>query len=405
MIKREGLIRKIRPFIGKPPVKVITGLRRSGKSVFVRQIVESLRAEGVAEERLIYLDLESLENDAIRDYRDLASVVDSRIDGLKGKVYLFVDEIQNVVEWERVVSSWSGDPARFDVYITGSNSMLFSGSLATKLTGRYVEIAVYPLSLSELLEANGAGVSVSQAFADYLRFGGMPGLLAFGDRHEETAWPYLAAIHDAILLKDVVERGKIRNVGLLRSICAYVYDSVGSPISANGISRYLKGQRLSVNVQTVMNYLDVLEAAQLIESVPRLDVLGKRQMEFNRKYYMTDVGLRNVTVGYRPTAVSHLLENLVFLELRRRGWTVFTGEAGGGEIDFVAKKNGERHYYQVTTSVENSDVTAQRELRPLLAVRDAYPKSLLVKDGMCTGSLDGVSVIPLLEFLQREESK
>ncbi|MCQ2393536.1 MAG: ATP-binding protein [Kiritimatiellae bacterium] len=389
--------------MGKPPVKVITGLRRSGKSVFVRQIVAALRDDGVTDNRLIYLDLESLENDTIRNYKDLAATVTTRIAGLKGRVYLFIDEIQNVTEWERVVSSWSGDPERYDVYITGSNSMLFSGALATKLTGRYVEIPVYPLSMSELLLANESELSEIQVFADYLQFGGMPGLLAFGERKEETALPYLSAIHDAILLKDVVERGKIRNVGLLRSICAYVYDSVGSPISANGISKYLKGQRLSVNVQTVMNYLDVLEAAQLVESVPRFDVRGKRQMEYNRKYYVTDIGLRNVTVGFRPTAVSHLLENVVFLELRRRGWRVCTGEAGGGEIDFVAEKNGARHYFQVTTSVENSEATAERELHPLLSVKDAYPKTLLVKDSLCAGNIDGVSVVPLMTFLRGGE--
>ena len=388
--------------MGKPPVKVITGLRRSGKSVFVRQIVAALRDAGVMNDRLIYLDLESLENDAIRDYKDLAEAVCSRVAVVKGRVHLFIDEIQNVAEWERVVSSWSGDPDRYDVYITGSNSMLFSGSLATRLTGRYVEIPVYPLSMSELLLANGAECSEERMFADYLQFGGMPGLLAFGNRSEETALPYLSAVHDAILLKDVVERGRIRNVSLLRSICAYVYDSVGSPISANGISKYLKGQRLSVNVQTVMNYLDVLEAAQLVESVPRFDVRGKRQMEYNRKYYVTDIGLRNVVVGFRPTDISHLLENVVFLELRRRGWKVFTGEAGGGEIDFVAEKNGARHYYQVTTSID-SERTTERELHPLLSVKDAYPKTLLVKDCLCAGNIDGVSVIPLKTFLQGGE--
>ena len=405
MIKRVDLLTKIHPFVGKPPVKVITGLRRSGKSVFVRQILAELREEGETDDRLVYLDLESLENDAIRDYKDLATAVASRIAGLKGKVHLFIDEIQNVAEWERVVSSWSGDFERYDVYVTGSNSMLFSGALATKLTGRYVEIPVYPLSLSELLLADESRHPEAQVFLDYLRFGGMPGLLAFGDRNEETALPYLSAIHDAILLKDVVERGKIRNVSLLRNICAYVYDSVGSPVSANGISKYLKGQRLSVNVQTVMNYLDVLEAAQLVESVPRFDVRGKRQMEYNRKYYVTDIGLRNVVVGFRPTDVSHLLENMVFLELRRRGWRVFTGEAGGGEIDFVAERNGARHYFQVTTSVENSDTTLERELRPLLSLKDAYPKTLLVKECLCAGNVDGVSVVPLTTFLQGGEMR
>jgi len=401
MVKREELLRKIRPFIGKPPVKVVTGLRRSGKSVFVRQVVNELKATGIADDRIIYLDLESIEHDDIRTYKDLAQAVSRRLEGGNGKAYLFIDEIQNVVEWERVVASWSGDPERYDVYITGSNSMMFSGALATRLTGRYVEIPVYPLSLAELCLADDDS-GEDRVFADYLRFGGMPGLLAFGRRNEETAVPYLSAIHDAILLKDVVERGKIRNVGLLRSICAYVYDSVGSPVSANGVSKYLKGQRLSVNVQTVMNYIDSLEAAQLVECVQRFDIQGKRQMEYNRKFYVTDVGLRNVVVGYRPTAESHLLENLVFLELRRRGWTVFTGESGGGEIDFIAERNGEREYYQVTTTIENSEMTAEREMRPLLSVKDAFPKSLIVRDCTCEGAIDGIGVIPLKDFLLRK---
>lgn len=417
MVIRKQILKRIEPFVGKPPVKVITGLRRSGKSVLVRQIIDRLASDGVPRQNIVYIDLESLENDAIRTYADLDARVRAAADAASGRLSVFVDEVQTIPEWERAVAAWSGDPERYDVYITGSNSMMFSGALATRLTGRYVEIPVYPLSFAEFVSASddgggdasgtggngggGSAASVRALFGEYVRFGGMPGLLPFGRPEEAVATPFLAAVHDSILLKDVVERERIRNVSLLRGICAYLYDGVGSPVSATSVSKFLKGQRLAVNVQTVLNYMAAVESAQLVEGAARFDVRGRRQLEYNKKYYATDVGLRNAIVGMRATDFSHLLENVVFIELRRRGWRVSTGEVGGREIDFVAERGGERRYYQVTRRMDD-EATAEREVRSLLAAQDGFPKCVLALDCDAPGEYAGVPVVPLTDFLLDE---
>lgn len=401
MILREDYLKRIKPFLGKPVIKAVTGLRRVGKSVFVRQIIDSLIQNGVSEENIVYVDMESLDYDFIRDYNDLNAHVLECSKEKKGTVCVFVDEIQNIAGWERAVASWSGKADRFDIVITGSNSAMFSGELSTKLTGRYIEFPVYPLSLREFRSFYPQIGDVQRLFELYLRYGGLPGLHILDSLSDENVLPFLQSIHDTIVLKDIVRRKNIRNTSLLDAICRFAYDNISNPVTASSISAYLKNQKLNVNVQTVINYLNALVDAQLFYKVHRYDVKGKKILEINNKYYATDLGLRNSQVGYRSGDISYLIENLVFLELRRRYGTVYTGEVEKREIDFIAVKNTVPHYFQVTMSLSDSNVL-EREERSLLSVEDNYPKTIITLERAFGDGMNGIRVISLLDFLLEE---
>lgn len=399
MIIRKDYLKKIEPFVGQPMIKAITGVRRVGKSFFIRQLMESLRERGVPERNLVSVDMESLKFDPIRTYLDLHAHVEAQIKKARGKVYVFIDEVQDIADWERTVAAWAGDGERFDVTITGSNSTLFSGGLATKLTGRYIEFPIYPLSLPEFREFRGRHkLSDEKAFASYLRYGGMPGIHVLEELGDETVMPYLDAIYNTILLKDVVERHQLRNTALLGNIGRYTFDNIGNLLSANRISTYLKSQRLAVNVQSVVNYLSALTDAQLFFRVPRYDIRGKRHLEINDKFYATDLGLRHSQIGFRDGDISGIMENLVYVELRRRGYRVSVGQWGAQEIDFVAEKNGTPHYFQVTLHLDGQAVVA-RETAPLLAINDNHPKTIITLDRVHGDSIAGIRVASLTDFL------
>jgi predicted AAA+ superfamily ATPase len=399
MIIRKAYLKKIKPFVGQPMVKAITGVRRVGKSFFIRQLMQSLRDSGVPERNLVSVDMESLRFDAIRTYQDLHAHVDAQIKKARGKVYVFIDEIQDIVDWERTVAAWMGDANRFDVTITGSNSTLFSGGLATRLTGRYIEFPIYPLAFPEYREFRGkTQASDDDLFADYLRYGGMPGIHVLKPFDDETVMPYLDAIYNTILLKDVVERHQIRNTALLSSIGRYTFDNIGNLLSANRISAYLKSQRVAANVQSVVNYLAAMTDAQLVFRVPRYDIRGKRHLEINDKFYATDLGLRHSQIGFRDGDISGIMENLVYVELRRRGYRVSVGQWGTQEVDFVAEKNGSPRYFQVTLHLDAPAVVA-RETSPLLAITDNYPKTIITLDRIHGDSIEGIGVTSLVDFL------
>lgn len=399
MILRKEYLKKIEPFIGQPMIKAITGIRRVGKSFFVRQLVESLRKKGVPESNLVYVDMESLAFDSIRTYQDLHAYVTAQIKKARGKVYVFIDEVQDIADWERTVAAWSGESKRFDVTITGSNSTLFSGGLATKLTGRYIEFPIYPLSFTEFCTFFGKTSSPQDnVFSHYLRYGGMPGIHVLEKLEDETVMPYLDAIYNTILLKDCVDRHQIRNTALLCNIGRYTFDNIGNLLSANRISTYLKSQRIAVNVQSVVNYLAVMTDAQLFFRVPRYDIRGKRHLEINDKYYATDLGLRHSQIGFRDADISGVMENLVYVELRRRGYRVSVGQWGRQEVDFVAEKNGTPHYFQVTLHLDAKTVVA-RETAPLLAICDNHPKTIITLDSVHGDSIEGIQVVSLRDFL------
>ena len=398
MIVRERYLERIRPFLGKPIVKAITGLRRVGKSVFVRQMIERLTEQGIPGKNIIYVDVESLEFDFIRDYHALNDYVEKRSAAVPGKIYVVVDEIQDISEWERAVASWSGKPERYDVTITGSNSSMFSGELASKLTGRFIEFPVYPLSLREFRDFYPEYSTELQLFQQYLRYGGLPGLRMLDSLSDETALPFLSSIHDSIVLKDIVKRKSIRNTGLLDAICDFAYDNISHPLTANRISTYLKNQKVNANVQSVINYLSALEDAQLFSRPPRYDIKGKKFLEVNSKFYATDLGLRHSRIGFRAGDISQQIENLVYLELRRRYDKVSTGEINSFEVDFIALKAATPHYFQVTTSADNPD-TLERECRSLLAIRDNFPKTIISLAPVYGDNASGIKVVSLVEYL------
>ena len=396
MRSRPSYVRKIRPFIDKPVVKVRTGMCRVGKSGLLELIQQELLAAGTNESRIVHFDLESME------YADLQNDTALFYDTLrkrigKEKSYIFLDEVQEVTGWEKVVNSLLADQ-KADVYLTGSNARLLSSELATFLSGRYVEIPVYPLSLREHLDFRGDRCGTPQEeFSRHLKYGGLPGLHAF-DSTDEIVYQYIGAIYDSVLLKDVVARNNIRDVSLLESVGRFVLDNIGNVVSAHRIAQFLKNQQRTVSSETVHNYLRALEQGFLVHRVPRYDLKGKRYLEIYEKYFLGDIGLRHALLGFKEGDISGLLENVVYLELRRRGYRVSIGKWKEAEIDFVAEKENERQYIQVAYLLADEE-TVRREFAPLREIADNYPKRVLSLDPVWGEDLDGIKRQNLIDFL------
>lgn len=400
MIERTTYIDKIVPFMDKPVIKVITGIRRSGKSVIMTQLADRLRARGVKEKNIVYFNMESLENERFRDYGAMYNEVKSRCKGLRGRVYLFIDEVQEIVSWEKALASLLAEDAA-DIVITGSNAHLLSSELATHITGRYVVIPVHSLSFSEHLLFRGVrkkddARAREDEFMNYLSFGGLPGIHHFGEK--DLIVEYLSSVMNSILLRDVVMRNAVRDPALLERICRYVFDNCGNVTTAKGIADYAKSQRMKLSVDTAINYLSFLESSYLVSRVPRYDIKGKKHLEVFDKYYMGDVGLRRGFIGYRDNDISALLENVLYNELLTRGYKVRIGKIGEYEIDFVAEKEDERIYIQCAYLLQ-SDETIEREYRALEAVKDSYPKYVVSLDPVTRGVRNGIRHRRLPEFL------
>ena len=400
MIVRERYMRIIRDFIDKPVVKVITGMRRSGKSVLLELTRGELISRGVDKNNIIFMNFESLRYEALKDYKALYAEVIRRAEMAEGRVYILLDEIQEVDAWEQVINSFRVD-LDCDIYVTGSNAKLLSGELATLLAGRYVEIRVYPLDFHEFLDfaaqnEDEAKLSRSEQFADFLRFGGLPGIhLMKWD--EERLTQYLHDIYNSVLLKDVIARNKIRDTALLESIILYLMDNVGNTFSSKTISDFLKSQGRRLSTETVYNYLKALENAFLIHKAVRFDIKGKRLLETQEKYYLSDLGLRHAVMGYRDNDIAGILENTVYLELLRRGYTVRIGKQGVAEVDFVAERADERIYIQVcyVLTPENTD----REFAPLEEIHDNYEKVVISTDTLLRINRGGIKQKNIIDFL------
>jgi predicted AAA+ superfamily ATPase len=395
---------KILPFMDKPVIKVITGIRRSGKSVIMTQIADKLRNRGVKEKNIIYLNMESLENEQLCEYGALYKEVKTRCKGLKGRVYLFLDEVQEISSWEKALASLLAEDA-VDIVITGSNAHLLSSELATHITGRYVVIPVYPLTFSEHIAFRG-GVKTKEAgaldaeFMNYLSFGGLPGIHHFGEK--EMIIEYLSSVMNSILLRDVVMRNAVRDPALLEKICRYVFDNCGNVTTAKGIADYAKSQRLKLSVDTAINYLSFLEGSYLVSRVPRYDIKGKKHLEVFDKYYMGDVGLRRGFIGYRDNDISALLENILYNELQMRGYRVSIGKIGEYEVDFIAEKGEERIYIQCAYLLQSKE-TIEREYRSLEAVKDSFPKYIVSLDPVTQGVRNGIRHRRLPGFLLEKD--
>lgn len=396
MVVRRDYLEKIRPFIGLDVVKIATGIRRSGKSIFMRQVHDMIESEIDPNGKFIYVNLEEDENKqflakgVLHDY-----VVSEAKKNARSKTYVFLDEISEVEEWERAVNSLRAKE-NIDLYITGSNSKLLSGELATYLTGRYVEIRVSPFSFREFREAR-APEETAAAFDAYLEFGGMPFLSHIGYMPEPSR-EYLADLYSSILLKDIVRRHKVRDVDLLSRIIGYVMSETGHVFSAASILRYLKHEHRSASFDTVMNYLRFGEEAFLFSSAKREDLMGRRILAVDEKYYATDHGMRRaVTGGNVRRDIDRTLESVVYREFLRRGYDVRIGRIKEKEVDFVCESGNERLYVQVAYLMENEE-TREREFSALMAVPDQYPKMVLSLDRVDFSS-NGIKHMYLPDFL------
>lgn len=401
MIKRETYLRRIRPFLGGDLVKVMTGMRRSGKSVMLELIKEELLAQGVDPAQFISLNFEDMRYTHLLTAQALHDEIVQRKEGIHGTVYLFFDEIQEVEGWEKCINSFRVE-FDCDIYITGSNAKLLSGELATYLGGRYVEFVIYPFSFSEFLALYRTvepDVTTAQAFQVYLLRGGMPYLanLRFA---EEPCRQYLTDVFNSVQLKDIVKRNKIRDVDLLERIIAYVMANVGTTFSATAISKFLKNEHRKVSPETVLNYLRACADAYLFYQVKRQDVRGKQILASQEKYYIADHGVREAVFGGNLRDINLILENIVFLELLRRGYTVTVGRSGALEVDFIAEQRGERLYVQVCYLLAAPE-TIQREFGVYDTIPDNFPKYVVSLDELDL-SRNGIHHKNIRDFLLME---
>ena len=400
MTKRELYIEKIKPFINKDIIKVITGIRRSGKSVMLKLIMEELKQNKIDEKQFININFENLINRELTTADKLHGYILKKASEIKKKCYIFLDEIQEVKDWEKCINSLRvNEEYDFDIYITGSNAKLLSGELSTYLAGRYVEFVIYPFSFKEFLETLKSiqqDVSTREAFQKYVKFGGMPFLynLAF---EEEASLQYLKDIYSSIILKDITQRNKIRDTDLLERVISYLIMNVGNNFSATSISKFFKSENRKVSVETILNYIKAAEESFLIYRVSRDDLIGKKVLNVNEKYYIADHGMREAILGSNQRDINQIFENIIYLELLRKGYNVRVGKVDNLEVDFVCTKGNEKIYVQVAYLLASSE-TIEREFTSLEKIDDNYPKYVISMDEFDM-SRNGIKHINIIDFL------
>lgn len=402
MIKREMYMSRIRPFIGTELVKVMTGIRRCGKSVMLDLIQDELKESGVRAEQMITFNFEAMSNAHLCTAQALHDEVMKRAAAIEGKVYLFFDEIQEVRQWEKAINSFRVE-LDCDIYITGSNAKLLSGELATVLGGRYVEFTIYPFSYAEFLELYRTvepAASDAEVFQKYLTIGGMP-YLANLRYAPEPSKQYLNDIYNSVVLNDVVKRNKIRDVDLLSRIVAYVMANVGTTFASTSIAKFLKSEHRTVAPETILNYIKYCTDAYLFYQVNRQDLQGKQILATNEKYYMADHGLREAVFGGNMRDINLILENIVYMELLRRGYSVTVGKAGDREIDFVCQKQNQKLYVQVCYLLA-AEETVNREFGVYASIPDNFPKYVVSMDEIDM-SRDGIKHRRIRDFLTQTE--
>lgn len=380
MIKRESYMKKIRPFINSDLVKVLTGIRRCGKSVMLDLIKQELLQQGVTPQQLISYNFENMSFARLCNAQALHDEIINKTQALTGKIYLFFDEIQEVKDWEKCINSLRIE-LNCDIYITGSNAKLLSGELATYLAGRYVEFVIYPFSFSEFIELYNTiqpNTSETECFKKYLHFGGMP-YLATLQYNEAACKQYLQDVYTSVELKDIVRRNNIRDVDMLERILTYITANIGTIFSANVLSKYLKSEGRSMATETIINYVKACTDAFLFYQVKRQDIQGKKLLAINEKYYVADHGIREAVFGGNMKDINLILENIVYLELLRRGYKVSIGKVDTKEIDFICEKQDKKIYIQVTYLLA-AEETIQREFGVYNEITDNYPKYVLSLD-------------------------
>ena len=405
MLKRDEYIKKIVPFIDKDVIKVLTGIRRSGKSVMLKLLMEELKNRGINENQFIYINFENLKYRNLKNYERLYDFILNKVDDKYKSYYIFLDEIQEVEEWERCVNSLRVDEElRFDIYITGSNAKLLSGELSTYLAGRYIEFVVYPFSFKEffeIIQEKNQEIKVKEAFQKYVKFGGMPFLHNL-DYNFEASMQYLQDLYASIILKDITQRNNIRDTDLLERIINYVIMNIGNTFSATSISKFFKSENRKVAIETILNYIKACGEAFLVYRVARNDLLGKKILNVNEKYYIADHGIREAIMENNQKNINQVLENIVYFEMLRRGYNVKIGKVDNLEVDFVCKKNDETIYIQVSYLLASED-TKEREFSVLENIKDNYPKYVLSMDEFDM-SRNGIKHVNLIEFLTKEDS-
>lgn len=391
--KRKGYIDRIKPFMQKSVAKVLTGQRRVGKSFLLYQLIEEILAEE-PDANIIYVNLEDFTFSSLQTAEDLHSYIISHSKE-KVKNYIFIDEIQDIPGFEKVIRSLLLNEDN-DIYITGSNAKMLSGELATYLSGRYIEFKIYSLSYSEFLEFHGLTESKT-SYELYSRYGGLPYLLNL-PLEDETVNEYLKSVYSTIVFRDVVSRYKLRNTLFLEKLIQFLSENIGNLFSAKNISDYLKSQHTAISVNQIQSYTEYLNNAFLIHRVERYDLIGKRVFEIGEKYYFENMGIRNIVIGYRITDKAKILENLVYNHLLYKGYDIKVGYYGDKEIDFVGEKNGEKLYIQVALKID-SDKTAEREFGNLLKIQDNYPKIVVTEDTFSGNSYEGIRHCSIRQFL------
>ena len=402
MIKRELYMNRIRPFIGSDLIKVMTGIRRCGKSVMLELIKQELIESGIDSAQLISINFEDMNYSHLQTAQALHDEITKRVAEVEGKAYLFFDEIQEVTNWEKCINSFRVS-LDCDIYITGSNAKLLSGELATYLGGRYVEFTIYPFSFREFIELYRPVVpnaSIQKSFQKYLLLGGMPYLanLRYADAPSKQ---YLQDLFNSVQLKDIVKRNKIRDVNLLERIISYVMANMGTTFSANSLAKFLKNERRATAPETILNYIKYCCETYLFYQVKREDIQGKQVLASNEKYYIADHGIREAVFGGNTRDINLVLENIVYLELLRRGYEITVGRAGDKEIDFVCNRHGKKLYVQVAYLLA-SEETVNREFGVYDSIRDNFPKYVVSLDELDM-SRNGIKHQNIRDFLLAEE--
>lgn len=377
MIKREEYLKRIRGFYDQDLIKVITGIRRSGKSTLLKQMIDELKDKGVKQERIIYINFEDIEMSFIKNDVDLNSYIKKKIKDDE-KYYLFFDEIQNVIDWEKAVNSFKATK-NVSIFITGSNSNLLSGELATLLAGRYVSFKIQPFSFKEVCELKGIEEKekIEKAFEDYMKWGGMPQRFYFNDEQETKN--YLMDLYDSIVVKDIISRYKVKDVELLNKILEYLMSTPAQQFSVTNIVNYLKSESRNCSNETLYNYLSYITNSFIMNKAKRYDIKRKRVLSTNDKYYLTDLGLGQVKSPIKAKGKGSVLENIVYNELINRGYEVLVGKSDSFEIDFIASYFDEKIYVQVAYILADDDVI-EREFGAFKEIQDNYPKYVLTMD-------------------------
>ena len=402
MIDRPLYVDKIMAHVDTPFVKILTGVRRCGKSTILKMIMERLKTErNIPEDRIISCRFDSMEYEDMTA-KQIYTLLKEKLSPV-GKTYLFLDEVQEIKGWEKIVNSLASD-FDVDLYITGSNSRMMSSEIATYLTGRYVSFRIFTLSFGEYLMFKSKFANVGEPkteLANYVRLGGFPAthLQAYS---QDEIYTIVRDIYNSTIFSDIVKRNQVRKIDQLERVVKYTFSNVGNTFSAKSIADYLKSERRSLDNETVYSYLDKLEKAYLLHRCSRYDLQGKEILKTQEKFYLADVALRYSVLGYNADSVASSLENIVYLELCRRGYTVYVGKTSDGEIDFVAVRQNEKIYVQVTQEI-NSEKTEKREYNRLLEIPDNYPKFVLTTDEFAGGNYEGIKTMHIADFLLSAE--